>query len=183
SAPFLLRVGPPPPTPRPPGPWGGGGGRRTPPPAAAAVTDSATHPATSEPTAALGTQEDTAQREAAALAALVTRELAEVVGIAPDRVAVRQNFDQLGIGSVHAVELAARLTARLDIDVPAAIIWGCPTVELLAAELSTRLAAPYPAVEEPFRPPATPTADPDPAPGEEALTISELVALSRELLG
>ncbi|WP_280257076.1 beta-ketoacyl synthase N-terminal-like domain-containing protein [Nocardia abscessus] len=153
---------------------------RTSAPAGAGVGDSATQPTTIEPPAA---PEHTAQRDAAALAALVTRELAEVVGIAPDRVAVRQNFDQLGIGSVHAVELAARLTARLGIEVPAAIIWGCPTVELLAAELSTRLAAPYPAAEHPSRPPATPTADPDPAPGEEALTISELVALSRELLG
>ncbi|MBF6227167.1 polyketide synthase [Nocardia abscessus] len=151
---------------------------RTSAPAGAGVGVSATQPTTIEPPA---TPEHTAQRDAAALAALVTRELAEVVGIAPDRVAVRQNFDQLGIGSVHAVELAARLTARLGIDVPAAIIWGCPTVELLAAELSTRLAAPYPAVEHPSRPPATPAADP--APGEEALTISELVALSRELLG
>ncbi|WP_280187902.1 MULTISPECIES: beta-ketoacyl synthase N-terminal-like domain-containing protein [Nocardia] len=148
--------------------------------AGTAVGDSATQPATIEPTAA---PEDTAQRDAAALAALVTRELAEVVGIAPDRVAVRQNFDQLGIGSVHAVELAARLTARLGIDIPAAIIWGCPTVELLAAELSTRLEASYPAPEPPSRPSTTPTVDPDPAPGEEALTISELVALSRELLG
>ncbi|MCC3331688.1 beta-ketoacyl synthase N-terminal-like domain-containing protein [Nocardia abscessus] len=173
---------------RPPIEWATGAtpvvsSARTSAPAAAAVTDSATQPATSEPTAALGAPEGTVQRDAAALAALVTRELAEVVGIAPDRVAVRQNFDQLGIGSVHAVELAARLTARLGIDVPAAIIWGCPTVELLAAELSARLAAPYPAAEHPSRPPATPTADPDPAPGEEALTISELVALSRELLG
>ncbi|MGY5205832.1 beta-ketoacyl synthase N-terminal-like domain-containing protein [Nocardia gipuzkoensis] len=148
--------------------------------AGTAVGDSATQSATIEPTAA---PEDTAQRDAAALAALVTRELAEVVGIAPDRVAVRQNFDQLGIGSVHAVELAARLTARLGIDIPAAIIWGCPTVELLAAELSTRLEASYPAPEPPSRPSTTPTVDPDPAPGEEALTISELVALSRELLG
>ncbi|MGY1982634.1 beta-ketoacyl synthase N-terminal-like domain-containing protein [Nocardia gipuzkoensis] len=148
--------------------------------AGTAVGDSATQPATIEPTAA---PEDTAERDTASLAALVTRELAEVVGIAPDRVAVRQNFDQLGIGSVHAVELAARLTARLGIDVPAAIIWGCPTVELLAAELSTRLEAPYPAPEPPSRPSTTPTVDPDPASGEEALTISELVALSRELLG
>ncbi|MGY2124321.1 beta-ketoacyl synthase N-terminal-like domain-containing protein [Nocardia gipuzkoensis] len=148
--------------------------------AGTAVGDSATQPATIEPTAA---PEDTAERDTASLAALVTRELAEVVGIAPDRVAVRQNFDQLGIGSVHAVELAARLTVRLGIDIPAAIIWGCPTVELLAAELSTRLEARYPAPEPPSRPSTTPTVDPDPAPGEEALTISELVALSRELLG
>ncbi|MGY5309517.1 beta-ketoacyl synthase N-terminal-like domain-containing protein [Nocardia gipuzkoensis] len=148
--------------------------------AGTAVGDSAMQPATIEPTAA---PEDTAERDTASLAALVTRELAEVVGIAPDRVAVRQNFDQLGIGSVHAVELAARLTARLGIDVPAAIIWGCPTVELLAAELSTRLEARYPAPEQPSRPSTTPTVDPDPASGEEALTISELVALSRELLG
>uniref|UniRef100_UPI0024581D73 acyl carrier protein n=1 Tax=Nocardia abscessus TaxID=120957 RepID=UPI0024581D73 len=166
-----------------PGPPRGGAAAGAPPRPPAPVTHPQPHPAPRGPTAARGAQEDTAQRDAAALAALVTTELAEVVGIAPDRVAVRQNFDQLGIGSVHAVELAARLTARLGIDVPAAIIWGCPTVELLAAELSTRLAAPYPAAEHPSRPAATPTADPDPAPGEEALTISELVALSRELLG
>ncbi|MGK8523772.1 beta-ketoacyl synthase N-terminal-like domain-containing protein [Nocardia asteroides] len=54
----------------------------------------------------------------AALAALVTTELAEVVGIAPERVAARANFDQLGIGSVHAVELSARLTARLGMMFP-----------------------------------------------------------------
>ncbi|MFG3618848.1 beta-ketoacyl synthase N-terminal-like domain-containing protein [Nocardia sp. NPDC047654] len=149
-------------------------------PVEAGVKDSGTQPATIEPAAALSAPEDTAEPDTVSLAALVTRELAEVVGIVPDRVAVRQNFDQLGIGSVHAVELATRLTARLGIDVPAAIIWGCPTVELLAAELSTRLTAPYPAAEHP---PTTPAADPNPAPGEEALTISELVALSRELLG
>ncbi|MEU2125833.1 beta-ketoacyl synthase N-terminal-like domain-containing protein [Nocardia niwae] len=127
--------------------------------------------------------------DVAALAALVTTELAEVVGIAPERVAARQNFDQLGIGSVHAVELSARLTARLSIDVPAAIIWGCPTVELLAAELGVRLAPAHPATDpvaaDPRRlvdtdPVAT---DPRPLVDEEALSTAELLALSRELLG
>ncbi|WP_051020767.1 beta-ketoacyl synthase N-terminal-like domain-containing protein [Nocardia araoensis] len=117
----------------------------------------------------------------AALAALVTTELAEVVGIAPDRVAARQNFEQLGIGSVHAVELSARLGARLGIDVPAAVIWGCPTVELLAAELDIRLT---PAYSEGV-PPSTPAsaADPRPTVVEEALSTAELLALSRQLLG
>ncbi|MGW4714345.1 beta-ketoacyl synthase N-terminal-like domain-containing protein [Nocardia sp. NPDC004260] len=117
----------------------------------------------------------------AALAALVTTELAEVVGIAPDRVAARQNFEQLGIGSVHAVELSARLGARLGIDVPAAVIWGCPTVELLAAELDIRLTPAYPQ----GAPPSTPASGADPRPPvvEEALSTAELLALSRQLLG
>ncbi|WP_157172289.1 beta-ketoacyl synthase N-terminal-like domain-containing protein [Nocardia pneumoniae] len=123
---------------------------------------------------------DTVEPDTATLTAVVTKELAEVVGIAADRVDVRQNFDQLGIGSVHAVELSARLSARLGIDVPAAIIWGCPTVELLAAELGTRLAPVRPA--EPFRP-ASSTAVSEPTLGEEALSTAELLALSRELLG
>ncbi|MEU6831222.1 beta-ketoacyl synthase N-terminal-like domain-containing protein [Nocardia beijingensis] len=114
----------------------------------------------------------------AALAALVTTELAEVVGIAPDRVAVRQNFEQLGIGSVHAVELSARLGARLGIDVPAAVIWGCPTVELLAAELDVRLTSASPATESP-----APVEAPRPPVEEEVLSTAELLALSRELLG
>lgn len=120
---------------------------------------------------------------AAELAALVTAELAEVVGIAPDRVAVRQNFEQLGIGSVHAVELSARLGARLGIDVPAAMIWGCPTVELLAAELDVRLDPVKPATESASPAPSTPASDPRPSVEEEVLSTAELLALSRELLG
>ncbi|WP_067805371.1 beta-ketoacyl synthase N-terminal-like domain-containing protein [Nocardia beijingensis] len=114
----------------------------------------------------------------AELAALVTAELAEVVGIAPDRIAVRQNFEQLGIGSVHAVELSARLGARLGIDVPAAVIWGCPTVELLAAELDVRLTPASPANRSP-----APVDAPRPPVEEEVLSTAELLALSRELLG
>ncbi|MEV6252799.1 beta-ketoacyl synthase N-terminal-like domain-containing protein [Nocardia sp. NPDC051911] len=117
----------------------------------------------------------------AALAALVTTELAEVVGIEPDRVAARQNFEQLGIGSVHAVELSARLGARLGIEVPAAVIWGCPTVELLAAELHARLEPTNPATVPPE--PTASAADPRPPVQEEALSTAELLALSRELLG
>lgn len=124
----------------------------------------------------------TAGPDVAALATVVTEELAEVVGIAADRVDVRQNFDQLGIGSVHAVELSARLSALLGIDVPAAIIWGCPTVELLAAELSARLTPARPAAESIPRP-ATRAVVAPPIPDEEALSTAELLALSRELLG
>lgn len=124
----------------------------------------------------------TVESDVAALAAMVTNELAEVVGIPADRVDVRQNFDQLGIGSVHAVELSARLSARLGIDVPAAIIWGCPTVELLAAELGTRLVPVSHAAESVARPPSR-AAVLEPTLDEEALSTAELLALSRELLG
>ncbi|WP_454199269.1 beta-ketoacyl synthase N-terminal-like domain-containing protein [Nocardia sp. Marseille-Q1738] len=125
---------------------------------------------------------DIVQPDVAALAALVTKELAEVVGIAADRVDARQNFDQLGIGSVHAVELSARLSARLGIDVPAAIIWGCPTVELLSTELVTRFAPVRPAADSIARSAPRP-AVPEPTLDQEALSTAELLALSRELLG
>ncbi|WP_159989348.1 beta-ketoacyl synthase N-terminal-like domain-containing protein [Nocardia sp. CY15] len=153
------------------------------PTAAPAVRDAAAQPATTQQ----GPPQAADDSGVAALAVLVTRELAEVVGIAPDRVAARQNFDQLGIGSVHAVELSARLAARLGIDVPAAIIWGCPTVESLAAELSARLGPGHAPGEPLARTTSTPIADPvrpvDPLMPEEVLSTAELVALSRELLG
>ncbi|WP_067467117.1 beta-ketoacyl synthase N-terminal-like domain-containing protein [Nocardia amamiensis] len=129
-----------------------------------------------------GEPAETAGPDVAALADVVTGQLAEVVGIAADRVDVRQNFDQLGIGSVHAVELSARLGARLGIDVPAAIFWGCPSVELLAAELGTRLGSAVPAADSVTRPAAR-AAVVQPIPDEEALSTAELLALSRELLG
>ncbi|MEV6325400.1 beta-ketoacyl synthase N-terminal-like domain-containing protein [Nocardia sp. NPDC051787] len=125
---------------------------------------------------------DTVVPDVAALAVVVTKELAEVVGIAADRIDARQNFDQLGIGSVHAVEFSGRLSARLGIDVPAAIIWGCPTVELLTAELGARLAPAIPTAESVPRPAAR-AAVAQPIPDEEALSTAELLALSRELLG
>jgi acyl transferase domain-containing protein len=125
----------------------------------------------------------TPEPDVAALTALVTTELAEVVGIAPKRVAARQNFDQLGIGSVHAVELSARLAARLGIDVPAAVIWGCPTVELLAAELRIRLTPVAPATNPPPPAPTASAVEPESAEHEEVLPTAELLALSRELLG
>ncbi|WP_174185428.1 beta-ketoacyl synthase N-terminal-like domain-containing protein [Nocardia barduliensis] len=153
---------------------------RTSAPAGAAMAGSATQARADEPPAAFGEPEDTAGPDVAALAALVTGELAEVVGISPDRVAVRQNFDQLGIGSVHAVELSARLSARLGIDVPAAIVWGCPTVELLAAELGLRLAPEQRATDPADR---TASVNLSPETDEEALSTAELLALSRELLG
>ncbi|MFF7942465.1 beta-ketoacyl synthase N-terminal-like domain-containing protein [Nocardia gamkensis] len=117
------------------------------------------------------------------LAALVTAELARVVGVAPDRVPARQNFDQLGIGSVHAVELSARLSARLGIEVPAAVIWGCPTVELLSAELGVRLTPAAPATDPSPPAPSSPAVDAKSAAHEEVLSTAELLALSRELLG
>ncbi|WP_280492823.1 beta-ketoacyl synthase N-terminal-like domain-containing protein [Nocardia asiatica] len=181
---------------------------RTSAPAAAAAGGSATQLRATEPPEAFHEPEDAAGPDAVVLAALVTGELAEVVGISPDRVAVRQNFDQLGIGSVHAVELSARLSARLGIDVPAAIVWGCPTVELLAAELAVRLAPEHHSVRTADLPTASSTAGPPPVrdidqPGtspadrtiatsavdstaaaeDEALSTEELLALSRELLG
>ncbi|MGK8503794.1 beta-ketoacyl synthase N-terminal-like domain-containing protein [Nocardia asiatica] len=181
---------------------------RTSAPVAAAVGGSATQSRATEPPEAFHEPEDAAGPDAAALAALVTGELAEVVGISPDRVAVRQNFDQLGIGSVHAVELSARLSAHLGIDVPAAIVWGCPTVESLAAELAVRLAPEHHSVRTADRPNASSTAGSPPVqdtaqPGtssadrtiatsavdstaaaqDEALSTAELLALSRELLG
>ncbi|MBF6300523.1 hypothetical protein IU459_23680 [Nocardia amamiensis] len=144
--------------------------------AAFPAADSALRERPSEP----GEPADTVQPDTATLTVVVTTELAEVVGIAADRVDVRRNFDQLGIGSVHAVELSARLSARLGIDVPAAIIWGCPTVELLAAELGARL-APVRLAESSG--PASPVAVLEPTLSEEALSTAELLALSRELLG
>lgn len=147
---------------------------------AATDADSSPGPAAVALPSGSGDHASTPAPGVAALAALVTTELAEVVGIAPDRVAARQNFEQLGIGSVHAVELSARLGARLGIDLPAAVIWGCPTVELLAAELDVRLT---PAKETASPTPPAAEADRRPPVEEEVLSTAELLALSRELLG
>lgn len=144
----------------------------------ATVADSPQHPAVVASPFGAGEHRSSSAPGVAELAALVTAELAEVVGIAPDRIAVRQNFEQLGIGSVHAVELSARLGTRLGIDIPAAIIWGCPTVELLAAELDVRLTPASPANRSP-----APVGAPRPPVEEEVLSTAELLALSRELLG
>ncbi|WP_225732185.1 MULTISPECIES: beta-ketoacyl synthase N-terminal-like domain-containing protein [unclassified Nocardia] len=132
-----------------------------------------------------------------ALRDLVAAELAAVIGVQAAAIDRRQNFDRLGVGSVHAVELSGRLSAELDTTVPAAIIWGCPTVELLAAELARRLLA-TPADQTVTKPlPGTAT-DPtgsgsaaaEPAPRttvepaeEDPLSIEELRTLGRELLG
>ncbi|MEV0296252.1 beta-ketoacyl synthase N-terminal-like domain-containing protein [Nocardia sp. NPDC050710] len=127
-----------------------------------------------------------------ALSDTVAEELAEVVGVTPDRIGRTQNFDQLGVGSVHAVELSSRLAARLGITVPAAIIWGHPTVELLTAELSARLEA----TNHPAMPPVTGAREvpdstapallghpPQISADEEVLSTAELLTLGRELLG
>ncbi|MFE7799668.1 beta-ketoacyl synthase N-terminal-like domain-containing protein [Nocardia sp. NPDC057440] len=132
------------------------------------------------------------RRGLAALSDTVAKELAEVVGVTPDRIGRTRNFDQLGVGSVHAVELSSRLAARLGMTVPAALIWGHPTVELLTAELSSRLEA----TDHPAAPPATGARElpdslepallarpPRTAADEEVLSIPELLALGRELLG
>ncbi|WP_433733997.1 type I polyketide synthase [Nocardia sp. CA-129566] len=131
----------------------------------------------------------------AALADLVAAELAAVVGVAAGRIDRRQNMVALGVGSVHVVELAHRLTRKLGLEVPQAIVWGCPTVELLTAELAVRQGTTEPATtaapdrREPF-----PAADAGTAPAHtadsvraepvpEALSADELVALGRRLLG
>ncbi|MFR9749890.1 beta-ketoacyl synthase N-terminal-like domain-containing protein [Nocardia sp. 004] len=119
----------------------------------------------------------------ATLAALVTAELAEVIGIASAEIDTRRNFDRFGVGSVHAVELSARLTTRLGIAVPAAIIWGCPTVELLVTELETRLLSTDSAPGSTSLPVDPPAAMREPDSGEEVLSTAELLALGRELLG
>ncbi|WP_406230681.1 beta-ketoacyl synthase N-terminal-like domain-containing protein [Nocardia sp. NBC_01009] len=128
----------------------------------------------------------------AALSDTVAKELAEVVGVTPDHIGRTRNFDQLGVGSVHAVELSSRLAARLGITIPAAIIWGHPTVELLTAELSTRLEA----TNHPAAPPtigarelpdsiepALAARPPRTSADEEVLSTAELLALGHELLG
>ncbi|WP_433684739.1 type I polyketide synthase [Nocardia sp. CA-119907] len=131
----------------------------------------------------------------AALADLVAAELAAVVGVAAERIDRRQNMVAIGVGSVHVVELAHRLTRTLGLEVPQAIVWGCPTVELLAAELAVRQGTTEPATtaapdrHEPF-----PAADAGAAPAHtadsvraepepEALSADELIALGRRLLG
>ncbi|MFD0364904.1 beta-ketoacyl synthase N-terminal-like domain-containing protein [Nocardia sp. GCM10030253] len=130
----------------------------------------------------------------AALSDTVAKELAEVVGVTPDRIGRTRNFDQLGVGSVHAVELSSRLAARLGINVPAAIIWGHPTVELLTAELSARLEARNHSAAPPAtgahelpdsteHAPALLARPPRTSADEEVLSTAELLALGRELLG
>ncbi|MEV0339387.1 beta-ketoacyl synthase N-terminal-like domain-containing protein [Nocardia sp. NPDC050713] len=127
-----------------------------------------------------------------ALGDTVAGELAEVIGVESDGIHHTRNFDQLGVGSVHAVELSSRLSARLGITVPAAIIWGHPTVELLTAELSARLEA----TNHPAAPPATGARElpdstepalrarpPHISADEEVLSTAELLTLGRELLG
>ncbi|WP_157224244.1 beta-ketoacyl synthase N-terminal-like domain-containing protein [Nocardia paucivorans] len=73
------------------------------------------------------------------LVGLVTTEVAMVTGLPAVEIPADRNFAELAFTSVHALELSSRLTARLNTTLPAAVIWGHPTVRGLAAELARRL--------------------------------------------
>lgn len=66
----------------------------------------------------------------------VASEVAAVLGIAVETLDLGENFARVGIGSVQAVEISARLAARLGVDVPTVVVWGHPSVLELAAHLS-----------------------------------------------
>ncbi|MFI1913832.1 beta-ketoacyl synthase N-terminal-like domain-containing protein [Nocardia sp. NPDC020380] len=99
----------------------------------------------------------------------VASEVAAVLGIAVAALDLGENFARVGIGSVQAVEISARLAAKLGIEVPTVVVWGHPSVLELAGHLATS-SVPR-AVDAPDESDA------------DILSDAELLDLGRRLLG
>ncbi|WP_394840347.1 SDR family NAD(P)-dependent oxidoreductase [Pendulispora rubella] len=80
----------------------------------------------------------------AALLTIVREEAARELGLAdPHDVAPERPLLELGLNSLMAIEIRRRLSARLDVPVPASLLFECPTA-LSAADKLLALSAPAP---------------------------------------
>ncbi|SEM07181.1 Acyl transferase domain-containing protein [Stigmatella aurantiaca] len=75
-------------------------------------------------------------------------QLAGLLGVAPDALDPAARFKTLGLDSARATELVARLSAHLKRALPPTLAWEYPTLERLAAYLTTSPGA-GPSVKEP----------------------------------
>jgi short-subunit dehydrogenase/acyl carrier protein len=76
--------------------------------------------------------------------------LASVLRCSEERIGDSATFGSLGLDSLLGLELRARLSREIEIDLPATVLWRFPTIDKLAKELwgragLDRLAAPEPA--------------------------------------
>jgi NADPH:quinone reductase-like Zn-dependent oxidoreductase/acyl carrier protein len=110
-------------------------------------------------------------------------ELAAVLRIPADRIDRHLPLKALGLDSLMALELRNRLEPATGLDLPATVVWNHPTVVLLAAHLSGRMAVALEATDEAVDPDAAAApAEPGPTQAElEALLDEELAAVERLL--
>ncbi len=142
-------------------------------------------------TAASGGESGTAVKELAAAApaqrrrlleALLKREVAQVLRIAPARIDAATAFGDFGFDSLLAIELRNRLETSLGIALPTSLLWSHRTIEALAPELAARLGLELESDAAPLES-APPEANPpgDAAPLDD-MSADELAAeLAREL--
>ncbi|MEM7307331.1 MAG: SDR family NAD(P)-dependent oxidoreductase [Planctomycetota bacterium] len=128
-----------------------------------------------EPTLDLSGLDGPARRDA--LQEHVRTEIATVLGLAsPEAVEPRGRLMDLGMDSLMAVELKARLERSLGLELQATLLFDHPTVEALVAYLDASFAETVPEDQDE----AVPALDEAPAPADDAALLDELAALSDE---
>jgi acyl transferase domain-containing protein len=84
-----------------------------------------------------------------ALEAHVRRAIADVLGLAPERVDPARPFADMGLDSLLTTELRNLLEARHAVALPIAVFWEYPTLRALADHIRRRLAGVEPTAPEP----------------------------------
>lgn len=69
----------------------------------------------------------------------LVEEIAAVVGIAEDRVDIREPFAAYGIASVEAVHLVGKLESWLGLVLHPTLLWDHSTIDALATHLATQV--------------------------------------------
>ncbi|MEM6456295.1 MAG: AMP-binding protein [Acidobacteriota bacterium] len=118
----------------------------------------------------------------ATLRAWVRQETAEAMGVAEDTLVDTVGFAELGMDSIHALDLSGRLQTRFELPLPSTVSFDFPTVESLTAFLAERLFDPVADASGAPRDPVTATASADPALHADVEQMSEDEVLS-ELMG
>ena len=65
-----------------------------------------------------------------------TREVAQILGIAPDQIDAEAKFARLGLDSANSVQLALALEDMLKIELDPEIVFEHPTIASLARQLA-----------------------------------------------
>jgi PfaD family protein len=77
------------------------------------------------------------QRSAREIAAFISRQIAEQIGLSPQAIDAQRPFESFGLDSIQAMRILNRLETWLSTRLSPTLVWNYPTVEQLAQRLAS----------------------------------------------